>query len=124
MPPIDFNDAVRAAVADEVERVLGPHLEVLRRLSSAFGTGGGDGRVRRTAGPGARRRGRPGRRAQVGGRGDASKFKEGQKVRFKQGRGEFDATVTSIDSNTNTLTLKRDRDGKRVERPASKVYAA
>src|ERR687887_1631675 len=121
MPPIDFNDAVRAAVADEVERVLGPHLETLRRLSSAFGTAG-DGRVRRTAGPAPRRRGRPGRRAQTGGRGDASKFKEGQKVRFKQGRGEFDATVTSIDSNTNTLTLKRDRDGKRVERPASKGY--
>ena len=124
MPPIDFNDAVRAAVADEVERVLGPHLDVLRRLSSAFGTGG-DGRVRRTAVAGPRRRGRPGRRAGgVSGRGDASKFKEGQKVRFKQGRGEFEATVTSIDSNTNTLTLKRDRDGKRVERPASKVYAA
>src|SRR5215211_8035882 len=122
MPPIDFNDAVRAAVADEVDRVLGPHLEVLKRLSSAFGTGG-DGRERRGPSSAPRRRGRPGRRAQSG-RGDASKFKEGQKVRFKQGRGEFDATVASIDGNTNTLTLKRDRDGKRVERPASKVYAA
>jgi hypothetical protein len=123
MPPIDFNDAVRSAVADEVERVLGPHLDVLRRLSSAFGSGG-DGRVRRSATAAPRRRGRPGRRPQIGGRGDASKFKEGQKVRFKQGRGEFDATVAAIDGNTNTLTLKRDKDGKRVERPASKVYAA
>jgi len=123
MPPIDFNDAVRAAVADEVERVLGPHLDVLRRLSSAFGTGG-DSRERRGPTAVPRRRGRPGRRAQAGGRGDASKFKEGQKVRFKQGRGQFEATVTAIDGNTNTLTLKRDKDGKRVERPASKVYAA
>jgi hypothetical protein len=123
MPPIDFNDAVRAAVADEIDRVLGPHMETLKRLSNAFGTGP-DGRERRAAGPGPRRRGRPARRGAIGGRGDASKFKEGQKVRFKQGRGEFDATVTAIDGSTNTLTLKRDKDGKRVERPASKVYAA
>lgn len=128
MAQFDLNDVIRAAVSDEINRVLGPHLDTLNRLSAAFG-----GTTINRAAPARRGPGRPpaaagrrraGRRraARAGGRGDASKFSTGQTVRYKQGRGEFEAKVIAINTEDNTLTLERLSDGKRVDRPAAKVY--
>jgi hypothetical protein len=123
---LDLNDAIRSLVANEVEAALGPHREALARISAFLGIASpASGRAaNRLRGPGRRaaggRRGAP-RRAV--GRGDASKFKEGQEVRYRQGRGEFEAKVIRIDGDTNTVVLERAKDKKRVERPASKVYA-
>lgn len=54
----------------------------------------------------------------------AAGFAIGQKVRYRQGRGEFEATVEVNDKNTGELVLKRLSDGKIVRRPATKVTAA
>ena len=51
------------------------------------------------------------------GRGDASKFKDGQAVRYKQGRGEFEAKVVKIDADSNTVTIQRAKDGKKTMNP-------
>ena len=45
-------------------------------------------------------------------------------VRYRQGRGFFEARIVRFDSATKTLTLERLSDGQRVMRPASKVYPA
>lgn len=125
----DLNEVVRQMVADEVERVLGPYQGTLSRLSAVFGGGEVMPAARRARAGGnvaqapVRRRA-PGRRGGGAGKGDASAFSEGQKVRYKQGRGEFDATVTKIDAGNNVLTLQRVSDGKKVDRPAAKVYPA
>lgn len=56
---------------------------------------------------------------------EASKqFSVGQKVRYRQGRGEFEATVEVNDQNAGELVLNRVSDGKIVRRPATKVTAA
>jgi hypothetical protein len=134
MPTLDLNDAVRSLVADEVDAALAPYRSTLQALATLAGGGA----VRRGPGrpPGSRnkgagrpakaRRGRPPKRAarSAGGGGDASKFSNGQAVRYKQGRGEFAAKVVKIDANNNRVTIERDHDGKKVVRPADKVYAA
>lgn len=45
-------------------------------------------------------------------------------VRYRQGRGTFEARIVSFDRETKMITLERLSDGKRVERPSSKVYSA
>jgi len=44
-------------------------------------------------------------------------------VRYRQGRGSFEARIVRFDSETKMLTLERLSDGLRVLRPASKVYS-
>jgi hypothetical protein len=51
-------------------------------------------------------------------------FAVGQEVRYKQGRGAFNATVKAVDENAKTLTLARVSDGKQVVRPFDKVTPA
>jgi sRNA-binding protein len=129
-----LNDAVRSLVAEEVESALEPYRSTLQALATLTGGGAvrrGPGRPpwsrNRGAGrPAKARRGRPAKRAtrSATGGGDASKFSNGQAVRYKQGRGEFAAKVVKIDSDHNRVTIERDHDGKKVVRPADKVYAA
>jgi hypothetical protein len=45
-------------------------------------------------------------------------------VRYRQGRGFFDARIVRFDQVTKMITLERLADGKRLVRPASKVYPA
>jgi hypothetical protein len=129
MAQIDLNDVIKRAVSDEVNRVMSPYTDVLRRLASAFGTGlpqpaagRGPGRGAGAAKKARRSAGRPRKNTVKVGKGDASKFEVGQGVRYKQGRGEFTATVVARDTETHMLTVRREKDGKEVQRPASKVY--
>jgi sRNA-binding protein len=113
----DVNAAFRAVVAHEVARALAPYCGALDALSRLAGSGPprrGPGRP-----PGSVSKSRRGR-ANVG---DASKFSAGQAVRYKQGRGEFAAKVVSIDTTKHRVTISREKDGKKVTRPADKVYA-
>lgn len=120
MPNLDLNDAIQRMVSAEVERELGPYRELLQRLADFAGGRGG----RRAAAP-VRAAAKGGRRgARKAGAGDASRFKAGQAVRYKQGRGVFEATVVAVDADRNVLTLERAKDGKKVERPAAKIYEA
>ena len=48
---------------------------------------------------------------------------KGSIVHYKQGRGEFEARIIAFNASTRTVTLERLRDGRRVKRPASRVYA-
>jgi hypothetical protein len=104
----DVNAAFRAVVANEVARALAPYRGALDALSRLAGS------PRRT----------PGRPPGSVSGGDASKFSAGQAVRYKQGRGEFAAKVVSIDTAKHRVTIAREKDGKKVTRPADKVYAA
>ncbi len=127
---VDLDSAIRSLVAEEVEKTLAPYRDVLERFSRAIG----DAPVRRGPGrpprnvsapaPAAPKRRRARRAAGAGEKGDVSKFTEGQDVKYRQGRGEFEATITRIDREKNVLTLARKSDGKKVERPPAKVYAA
>ena len=121
MAKVDLNTAIRNLVAVEVERTLEPYRQLLERLEQFVGGAS----VRRGPGrpPKAGNRGRPARRAKVGA-GDASKFKVGQAVKYRQGRGEFEATVSAVDTEKNLVSLERSKDGKKVDRPASKIYQA
>ncbi|MGC4115864.1 MAG: hypothetical protein QM765_14970 [Myxococcales bacterium] len=114
----DRNTAIRNLVAVEVERTLEPYRELLERAEQ-FVSGAparhGPGRPPKAAG-----RARPARRAAKGS-GDASKFKVGQAVKYRQGRGEFEATVAEVDAEKNLVTVERSKDGKKVVRPASKI---
>jgi hypothetical protein len=124
MPSIDINDAIRSAVAQEVNRVLGPHMDTLERLSRALGTSA-PRRAQSVSAPAGRMRvARRGAATGPAGLVGATQFQEGQRVIYRQGRGAFEATVTGIHAATNKLTLKREMDGKKVERPAAKVHAA
>ncbi len=126
MANVDLNDAISSLVASEVERVLQPYRGVLERMAEFAGVSTvvkrGPGRPPASAAAAtttvARRSRRPVR--EMG--GDVSDFREGQSVQYKQGRGIFDATVLSVNVESGMLMLQRSKDGKKVERPASKVY--
>lgn len=132
MANLDLDSAIRSIVSDEVERTLEPYRSLLDRMSGFFGgepVRRGPGRPPKA--PGAvsaplapRREGRGRRAAAPAAGGDVSRFHDGQAVRYKQGRGVFDATVIGIDAARSLLTLERSMDGKKVERPAAKVYEA
>ncbi len=145
MRETDLNAILRDLISEEVSSTLQPYLSLLERMAAfvgaapvaaakpqrrgraaaiavaapaeapARGRGG-----RRGARRGAGRRG-PGRAPRAAG-GDISRFQEGQLVRYRQGRGEFEATVIGIDTDRNVLVIQRTSDDKRVERPADKVY--
>jgi len=118
----DLNHAVRAIVADQIAETLAPYQSALAAMATLTG-----GVVR--LGPGrpkgySPKRAKGGRTAKTQGGGDASKFSNGQTVRYKQGRGEFEAKIVKIDATANRVTVERAKDGKKVVRPADKVYAA
>ncbi len=123
-----FDSAIRGVIAEEVEQALQPYRDLLTQITKFVGmptAGRGPGRPPKALLEEAPRRGRkpgrkPGRRA--AGKGDASAFSAGQTVRYRQGRGEFEAKVVEIDSATNTVTVERVSDGKQVQRPAAKIY--
>jgi sRNA-binding protein len=122
MPNVDLNAAIRKLVAAEVDRTLEPYQQMLERLVQLLGqkpARRGPGRPPKAAGA---RRGRKARKARKGGKGDASRFREGQVVKYRQGRGEFEATVLAVDVENNSVKLERKKDGKKVERPATKIY--
>ena len=122
MPRVDLNDAIRNLVAGEVERTLAPYQQLLARLEQFMGGAPaprGPGRPPKAGG-----RARPARRPAKLGKGDASKFKVGQAVKYRQGRGEFEATVSAVDTGTNIVSIERIKDGKKIDRPASKLYEA
>jgi sRNA-binding protein len=128
MANVDLNSAIRNLVSAEVEKTLQPYRQMLERFAQAIGSAPaarGPGRPRKVAAEAApaRRGGRKARKA-VAVAGDAAKFSEGQSVRYKQGRGEFEAKVVSVDKETNIVTVERAKDGKVVARPAAKIYAA
>ncbi|HEY3446754.1 MAG TPA: hypothetical protein VGK67_10340 [Myxococcales bacterium] len=122
MAKVDLNTAIRNLVAVEVERTLEPYRQLLERLEQFVG--GAPARRGPGRPPKAGGRGRPGRKAAKAGTGDASKFKVGQAVKYRQGRGEFEATVAAVDTEKNLVSLERSKDGKKVDRPASKIYPA
>lgn len=118
----NFDAAIRNLVGEEIERSLVPYRELLAQIADFIGMPGrGPGRpAREVAEPAGRGRRRAARRA---GKGDASQFKEGQTVQYKQGRGVFEATVVAVDTERNLVTIERAKDHKKVDRPAAKVYS-
>ena len=53
----------------------------------------------------------------------AAAFLPGQTVKYAQGRGSFEASVTKVDGATGLVSLTRAKDGKALERLASKIAA-
>ncbi|CAM4493364.1 PspA [Corallococcus exiguus] len=51
-------------------------------------------------------------------------YEVGQEVRYKQGRGAFNATVKAVDEKAKTVTLARVSDNLKVVRPFDKVTPA
>ena len=109
----DLNDAVRTIVREEVARALAPYRVLLDRLSvltggARRGPGRPPGSGRKAAG--SRRRGRKAPSGKPG-----RKWAAGARVRYKQGRGTFDAEVVSQDDSGRVM-VRRLADGKEVER--------
>ena len=125
MAAIDLNAVIRDLVVAEIEQTLEPYRNVLDRLGNLMGAApaAAPAAPRAARRPARRGRGR-GRAAAAEGKGDASTFGIGQTVRYRQGRGLFEATVSKIDVAAGVLTLQRKSDGKVVSRPASKVIAS
>jgi len=126
MPTFDLDSSIRSLVADAVKASLDPYRDILDRMAALLGEAPARRAPERAAAvpaPAVR-----GRRRRRGGRARkaarlAQQLSEGQSVRYKQGRGTFDARVLSIDSAKGAVTLERISDGKKVVRPASKVLA-
>jgi len=120
-----FADALRALVAKEVHAALSPYRDMLAALIEFA-----EGAPARPVSVGSAVVVAPGRKRHkvraVGPVGTAvvGQFCEGQKVQYRQGRGTFDAKVIAIDVERGVLRLERDKDAKKVVRPASKVIAA
>ncbi|MBZ4329722.1 MULTISPECIES: PspA [Myxococcaceae] len=51
-------------------------------------------------------------------------YEVGQEVRYKQGRGAFNAKVKAVDEKAKTVTLERVSDARKVVRPFDKVTPA
>lgn len=129
MAKMDMSAVIRAIVAEEVKTQLAPYADVLVDLQKLVGT---DMTVRRGPGrPTAPRADKPRRAAARGdkpalvseaAKTEVLKYQEGQQVRYKQGRGEFEAIIVGIDAEMGMLKLERTSDKKQVARPADKVY--
>lgn len=113
MSAVDFDAAVRTVVTSEIESALAPHRDLLDRMVAFLG---------QPPAASVSRRGGEQSRTQKAPTGDVSRLQVGQTVRYRQGRGEFDALITKIDAASGFVTLTRVFDNKLVERPASKVY--
>ena len=125
MAKMDMSAVIRAIVAEEVKAQLAPYADVLGDLQKLVGTD----IPRRGPGRPVARAEKPRRtpRADKAMVSDAAKeavknYREDQLVRYKQGRGEFEAKVIGIDLEMGMLKLERTSDKKQVARPADKVY--
>jgi hypothetical protein len=49
-------------------------------------------------------------------------LRAGETVRYRQGRGEFEVKVLSVNQRAGTARLQRTADGKRVERRVSALF--
>jgi len=131
MPRIpDLEVAIRAVVAEELAAALAPHKALLGKVSKFLVKAGGRGPGRPPKAVAAKAKAKkPARRARRGSKAKAAahaaaKFKAGQKVFYKQGRGTFEAKVVRVDAAKGLITVQRNKDGKRVARPAAKLKAA
>ncbi|WP_306663351.1 PspA [Myxococcus sp. CA039A] len=136
---------LRAVIAQEVEKQMGRQTELLEQIARYLGVPTTNGvsavpapkratptppRRRQAKGePAPKKRGRPrttakGATSANEAETSAAPFKQGQEVRYKQGRGTFPAVVKAVDAGAGTVTLERQGDGKQVVRPYSKVEAA
>lgn len=125
MAKMDMSAVIRAIVAEEVKAQLAPYADVLGDLQRLVGTEmprRGPGRP--TARAEKPRRAPRADKAMVSEAAKAAvgRYQDGQLVRYKQGRGEFEATIVGIDSEMGLLKLERTSDKKQVARPADKVY--
>jgi hypothetical protein len=122
-----FAEAIGIMVAKEVEAALAPYREALASLTEfAAGHGGAPAAPAQVATPKRRLSVAPSvvRRGSAASLEIVSKFVEGQKVQYRQGRGTFEARVVGIDAKNGNVTLERTNDRKTVVRPAAKVLAA
>ncbi|NOJ81595.1 PspA [Myxococcus xanthus] len=141
----DMMSSIRAVVAEEVGKTLGRQVELLEQIAQYLGVPVASRAVvvpaskrvtpaparqrQEAAKPAAKKRGRPRAVAKETSTAAAvevssTPFKQGQEVRYKQGRGTFPAVVKAIDVDAGTVTLERQSDGKQVERPYAKVETA
>lgn len=116
--PPDLNAAIQQVVYQTVNEVLAPYLDTLEKLGALMGS------QTKKRGPGRPPKSLGKSSSSPLDRGDASKFQIGQAVAYKQGRGQFAAKVVKIDTESNTVTIERTKDKKKVARPASKILAA
>jgi hypothetical protein len=122
-----FAEAIGIMVAKEVQAALAPYREALASLVEFAGAAPAESPRggARTAPPSRNVRGpRIQRRGSAASLELVSKFVEGQKVQYRQGRGTFEARVVGIDAENGTVTLERINDRKTIVRPAAKVLAA
>jgi hypothetical protein len=121
----DLNSTIREIVQHEIHQALA-------NLSISVGTPGlvkrGPGRPRTVAAVTGAPMRRKARASVAAARGlkpagkTAGDYEKGQKVRYMQGRGVFEAKVTAIHKDTNMVTVEGEKGAK--ERPADKLYLA
>lgn len=119
---MEMNEQFEALVNKAVAAALAPHKEAILAIADLVMGAQPAAQEERTATKSTRKAAEP--RVVKGAVEAAKNFSVGQKVRYRQGRGEFDAVVDEIRSGTGILILRREQDGKRVGRPASKVIEA
>jgi hypothetical protein len=95
---LDLASKLRALIAAEVEAALAPYRDLLAQARGA----------------------KPKRKPAAA----PIAFKLGQRVLYRQGRGQFAAKVTRVDQERGLVEVERESDGKRVLRPAKKLQAA
>ena len=128
MRETDFVEVVEQMVAEELALRLAPYRKLLSRLDEAKAIvkpRKGPGRPPRaelekleallTGGRIARGPKGPGRPAKA-----ARSFKPGNVVKYRQGRGTFEAFVIRTEPDGDVV-VERIADGKRVKRPAAKL---
>lgn len=125
MPFEDLNDFIEASIRRQLETALAPYLDTLRRMNGMYSAlakvfeGARETLPRASLVPGAV----PVRRvlktrAQ---RGDASRFKIGERVRFHVGRGTYEGKVVRLELETGSVLVTRPGDPKLHKRPANAV---
>lgn len=111
-----FEAAIHAAVEAEVAEYR-KHL-----LATATTNGAVETKAAQEAVEAARVQAKYGRKAN--GAKSNGAIKIGSMVRYNQGRGTFEAKVTSIDPANGEVYMERVGDGKKVSRPPNKISAA
>lgn len=117
---MEIQEQFEALVNKGVAKALEPYSEAIIALAKLVRSAEPEAQEERTEAPKAKRKAAEPRIYKDAVEA-AGRFSVGQEVRYRQGRGVFNATVYEINSNTGVIVLKRNQDGKIVERPASKV---
>lgn len=117
---MEIQEQFEALVNKGVAKALEPYSEAIIALAKLVRSAEPEAQEERTEAPRAKRKAAEPRIYKDAVEA-AKNFSVGQKVRYRQGRGEFEATVEEVNQNRGELVLKRVTDGKIVERPASKV---